>query len=79
MGVRAGDTSRDVNGTIFFDCIRIRSDLKGFYLLVSVSEYSIFVTDLYPNTQKLHFYDVDIYYNFIQQKLALSVFDSVFE
>ena len=52
---------------------------KGFYPSVSDSEYSISVTDLYSNTQKLHFYDVDIHCNLIQQKLALSVFDSVFE
>ena len=52
---------------------------KGFYPSVSVSEYSISVTDPYPNTQKLYFYDVDIYCNLIRQKLALSVFDSVFE
>ena len=52
---------------------------KGFYPSVSDSEYPISVTDSYPNAQKLYFYDVDIYYNFIRQKLTLSVFDSLFE
>ena len=52
---------------------------KGFYLSVPDSEYPISVTDPYPNGQKLHFYDVDIYYNLIQQKLTLSVSDYVFE
>ena len=64
---------------IFPDRIRIRSDLEGFYPSVSDSEYSIFVIDPYLNTKKLHFYDIDIHYNLIQQKLTLSVFDSVFE
>ena len=64
---------------IFSDCIRIRSGLKGFYPSVSDSEYPISVTDPYPNSQKLHFYDVNIYYNLIRQKLTLSVSDSVFE
>ena len=64
---------------IFSNCIRIRSGLEGFYLSVSDSEYSISATDPYLNTKKLHFYDVDIHYNLIRQKLILSVSDSVFE
>ena len=52
---------------------------KGFYPSVSDSEYLISVTDTYPNAQKLHFYDVDIHYNFIRQKLTLFISDSVFE
>ena len=64
---------------IFPDYIRIRSGLEGFYPSVSVSEYSISVADPYSNTQKLYWYDVDIHCNFIRQKLALSVFDSLFE
>ena len=52
---------------------------KDFYPSVSDSEYSISVTNPYSNTQKLHFYDVDIHCNLIRQKLALSVFDSVFD
>ena len=63
----------------FSDCIRIRSGLEGFYPSISDFEYSISLTDPYPNTQKLHFYDVDIHCNLIRQKLALSVFESVFE
>ena len=46
---------------------------------VSDSEYQISMTDPYPNAQKLYFYDVDIHYNLIRQKLTLYVFDSVFE
>ena len=57
---------RDVNAT---DIFRPYSN----------SEYSISVTDLYPNTKKLHFYDVDIYHNLIRQKLTLPVSDFVFE
>ena len=65
--------SRDVNGEYFptvfeFDLVR-----KGFYLSVSDSEYLLSVTDPYPNAQKLYFYDVDIHYNLIRQKLILSV------
>jgi len=72
---------RDVNGT---DISRpysnsIRTVWKSFYPSVSDSEYPISVTDPYPNAQKLHFYDVDIHYNLIRQKLTLSVSDSVFE
>ena len=52
---------------------------KDFYPSVSNSEYHIFVPDLYPNAQKLYFYDVDIYYDLIRQKLILSVSDSVFK
>ena len=71
--------SRDVNGEYFptvfeFDLVR-----KGFYLSVSDSEYLLSVTDPYPNAQKLYFYDVDIHYNLIRQKLTLSVSESVFE
>ena len=55
MGVRAGDTSRDVNGTIFFDCIRIRSGLEKFLSVRILFEHSISVTDPYPNTHKLYF------------------------
>ena len=64
---------------IFSDRIRIRSGLEGFHPSVSDSEYPISVTDLYPNAQKLHFYNVDIHYNLIRQKLTLSISDSVFE
>ena len=61
--------------TVFeFDPVR-----KGFYPFVSDSEYSISVSYPYPNIQKLHFYDVDIHCNIIRQKLAVSVFNSVFE
>ena len=59
---------------IFFDRIRIR-----FGMFVFDFEYLISVTDSYSNAQKLYFYDVDIHYNFIQQKLTLFVFNSVFE
>ena len=59
---------------IFFDRIRIR-----FGMFVFDFEYLISVTDSYSNAQKLYFYDVDIHYNFIRQKLILSVSDSVFE
>jgi len=52
---------------------------KGFYPSVSDSEYPISITDPYPNAQKLHFYDVDIHYNLIRQKLTLSVSDSIFK
>ena len=64
---------------IFSDRTRIRSSLKGFYLSVSNFKYSISVVDSYSNTQKLHFYNVDIHYNFIRQKLTLSISDSIFE
>ena len=52
---------------------------KDFYPPVSNSEYPISVIDSYPNAQKLHFYDVDIHYNLIRQKLTLSISSSVFE
>ena len=52
---------------------------KNFYPSVFDSGYSISVTDLYPNTKKLHFYDIDIHCNLIQQKLTLSISDSIFE
>ena len=61
---------------IFSDRIRIRKDI---YPSVSDFEYPISVTNPYPNAQKLYFYDVDIHYNLIRQKLTLSVFDSIFE
>jgi len=64
---------------IFPDRIQIRSDLEEFYLSVSDSEDPISVTDSYQNAQKLHFYDVDIHYNLIWQKLTLSVSGFVFE
>ena len=64
---------------IFPDHIRFDPICRGFYPSVSDSEYPISVTDLYPNPQKLHFYDVNIYYNFIWQKLTISISDSVFE
>ena len=64
---------------IFPDRIQIRSGLEEFYLSVSDSEDPISVTDPYPNAQKLHFYDVDIHYNPIRQKLTISVSDSVFK
>ena len=50
-----------------------------FYLFVFDFEHPIFVTDSYPNAQKLYFYDVDIHYNFIRQKVTLFVSDSAFE
>jgi len=37
------------------------------------------VTDLCPNAQKLYFYDVDIHYSFIRQKLTISISDSIFK
>ena len=52
---------------------------KGFYSSVSDSEYLLSVTYPYPNAQKLYFYDIDIHYNLIRQKLTISVSDSVFE
>jgi len=52
---------------------------NDFYPSISDSEYSISLTDLYPNAQKLHFYDVDIHYNLIRQKLTLYISDSIFE
>ena len=70
----------DVNGT---DISRLYSNSiwsgRVFYLFVSDSEYSISVTDPYSNTQKLHFYDVDIHCNLIRQKLALFVFEQKYE
>ena len=48
---------------------------KNFYSS-PISRFSISVTDPYPNTKKLYFYDVNIHYNFIRQKLILSVSDS---
>ena len=59
---------------IFFDRIRIR-----FGMFVFDFEYLISVINPYLNAQKLYFYDVDIHYNFIRQKLTLSVSDSIFE
>ena len=50
-----------------------------FYPFISDYEYPISVTDPYSNTQKFYFYDVNIHYNFIRQKLTLSVSDSIFE
>ena len=38
---------------------------KKFYLYISDSEYAIFIIDSYLNVPKLHFYNIDIYYNFI--------------
>ena len=64
---------------IFSNCIRIRFSLKEFLSVRIRFHISISVTDLYLNTKKLHFYDVHIHYNFIWQKLTLSVSDSVFE
>ena len=67
---------------IFPDRIRIRSGLEEFLsvrIRFRVSEYPISVTDPYPNGQKLYFYNVDIHYNLIRQKLTLSVSDSVFK
>ena len=46
---------------------------NDFYPSVSDSEYSIFLTDLYPNAQKLHFYDVDIHYNLIRIRLRIQI------
>ena len=64
---------------IFSDHIRIQSGLEGFLSVRIRFRYPISVTDPYPNAQKLHFYNVDIYYNLIRQKLTLSVSDFVFE
>ena len=52
---------------------------NGFYPSVSDSEYPLFITNPHPSAQKLHFYDVNIHYNLIRQKLTLFVSDSVFE
>ena len=38
---------------------------ESFYPSVFDFEYLMSITDPYPNAQNLHFYDVDIYYNFI--------------
>ena len=64
---------------IFPDRIRFYPICRGFYPSVSDSEYPISVTDPYSNAQKLRFYDVNIHYNLIRQKLTLSVSNSVFE
>ena len=64
---------------IFLDCIQIRSSLEGFLSIHIRFQVSNIRTDPYPYAQKLHFYDVDIHYNLIRQKLTLSVSDSVFE
>ena len=52
---------------------------KGFYPFVFDFEYPVSVTDPYPNAQKLHFYNVDIHYNFIWQKLTISIFEHKYE
>ena len=52
---------------------------KDFYPSVSDSEYPLSITDPYPNAQKLYFYDINIHYNLIRQKLTLYIFNSVFE
>ena len=52
---------------------------KGFYPSVFDFEYPVSVTDPYPNAQKLHFYNVDIHYNFIWQKLTISIFEHKYE
>ena len=59
--------------------IRIRFGLGEFYPSIFDSGYSISVIDPYPNTKKLHFYDVDLHYNLSRQKLTLFVSDFVFE
>ena len=64
---------------IFPDRIRFDPICRGFYPSVSDFEYPLSVTDPYSNAQKLYFYNIDIYYDFIRQKLILSVSDSVFE
>ena len=64
---------------IVFDVFEFDPVWKDFYPSVFDSEYPISVTDPYPNAQKLYFYDVDIHYNLIRQKLTLSVSDSIFE
>ena len=64
---------------IFLDCIQIRSSLEGFLSVHIRFQVSNIRTDPYPYAQKLYFYDVDIHYNLIRQKLTLSVSDSVFE
>ena len=66
---------RNVNGMVFeFDLV-----WKDFYPSISDSGYSISVTDPYPNSKKLYFYDVDIHCILIRQKLTLSFSDSVFK
>ena len=55
---------RDVNGADIFRPYSIRSG-RIFIRPVSDSDYPIYVTDTYPNAQKLHFYDVDMHYNLI--------------
>ena len=52
---------------------------KVFYPSVSDSEYPISVTDPYSSAQKLRFYDVNIHYNLIRQKLIVSISGPVFE
>ena len=52
---------------------------KDFYLSISDFGYSIFVTYQYPSTKKWHFYNVNIHYNFIRQKVTLSISNSVFQ
>ena len=64
---------------IFPDRIRIWSGLEGFLSARIRFRVSNIHNHPYPNAQKLHFYDVDIHYNLIRQKLTLSVFDSVFK
>ena len=60
---------RDVNGT---DISRSYSNL--------IRSGRVFIRNRsVSNAQKLHFYDVDIHYNLIRQKLTLFVSDSVFE
>jgi len=65
---------------IFFSTIfEFNPVWKDFYPSVSDSEYPISVTDPYPNAQNLYFYDVDIHYNLIRQKLTLSIFEHKYE
>ena len=65
---------RDENGT---DISRPYSNLiqsgSVFYPSVFDPEYTISVTDPYPNAQKLHFYDVDIHYNLIRIRLRIQI------
>ena len=62
---------------IFTDPIRIRFGLEGFLSVCIRFRVSNNITNPYPNAQKLYFYDVDIHYNLIRQKLTLFV--SVFK
>ena len=67
---------------IFLDRIQIRSGLEGFLsvrIRFRVSNIRNRSVSECSKVTLFYFYDVDIYYNLIRQKLILSVSDSIFE